>query len=239
MKKTSIVFAAILGLAIGGGITIAGVYIGVSLKDSRKVQRVVSVKGLAEREVDADLAIWSITFSETSNDLSDLHNRILDKRKIIESFLIESGFTKDDISNSAPRVFDQRAKEDEDNKLKPVFRYLGKATVTLRSGDIKRIQKTIELSVTLVGKGIVILAEDWESKTQYFFKGLNMIKPPMVEEATKNARAVAEKFASDSGSKLGKIRSASQGLFEIEDRDGTPEKKVRVVTSIDYFLVDE
>ena len=85
------------------------------------------------------------------------------------------------------------------------------------------------------------MAEDWNSKTQYFYKSLNAIKPAMIEEATKNARAAAEKFAADSGSKLGTISSASQGLFEINDRDqGTPDKKeIRVVTSVDYFLVDE
>ncbi len=240
MKRASLAFAAILGLAIGGGITIAGVYLGMSLKESRKAQRVVSVRGLAEREVDADLAIWPITFSETSNDLPDLYNRIIDKRKTIASFLTVAGFGSGDISYSAPRIIDQQAKQNGD-KAKPAFRYLGKATITLRSGDVQRVQKTIEQSGTLVGKGIVMVAEEWENRTQYFFKGLNAIKPAMIEEATKNARAAAEKFAADSGSRLGKISSASQGLFEINDRDqGTPEKKqVRVVTSVDYLLVDE
>lgn len=241
MKRDFSQFALILGICIGGGITIAGVYLGLSLKESRKPQRVVSVRGLAERDVDADLAIWPITFSETSNDLADLYNRIVDKRKIIAGFLAEAGFGSTDISFSAPNVSDQHASEYGEGKSKPAFRYLGKTTVIVRSSNVPLIKKTIEMSGSLVGKGIVIVAENWENKTQYSFKGLNTIKPQMIEEATKNARATAEKFAADSGSKLGKIRSASQGLFEITDRDqGTPEKKqVRVVTSVDYSLVDE
>lgn len=241
MKRNFSQFALILGVCIGGGIAIAGVYLGLSLKESRKPQRVVSVRGLAERDVDADLAIWPITFSETSNDLADLYNRIVDKRKIIAGFLAEAGFGSADISFSTPNVFDQDAREYGEGKSKPAFRYLGKTTVIVRSSNVPLIKKTIEMSGSLVGKGIVIVAENWENKTQYSFKGLNTIKPRMIEEATKNARATAEKFAADSGSRLGKIRRASQGLFEITDRDqGTPEKKqVRVVTSVDYSLVDE
>jgi hypothetical protein len=229
----------ILGLCIGGGIAIAGIYHGESLKESRKPQRVVSVRGLAERDVDADLAIWPITFSETSNDLADLYSRIVEKRKIIDGFLREAGFGAADISFSAPQVADQHAREFDEGRSKSPYRYMGRATVTVRSGDVPLVKRTIESSGSLVGKGVVIVAENWENRTQYFFKGLNTIKPQMIEEATKTARAAAEKFAADSGSTIGKIRSASQGLFEITDRDqGTPEKKqVRVVTSVDYTLV--
>jgi hypothetical protein len=241
MKSSSLAFAAILGVAIGGGITVAGMYHGMSLVESRKPRRTVSVRGLAEREVDADLAMWPITFTETSNDLVNLFDKISSKKTTIASFLGDNGFNAKDISYSAPRIIDQQAKEYGENQNVPKFRYMGKATVTVSSGDVPRVKKTIELSGTLVGKGIVIVAEDYDNKTQYFFKGLNSIKPSMIEEATKNARSVAEKFAADSGSKLGKILSASQGLFEITDRDqGTPEKKqVRVVTSVEYSLAEE
>ena len=240
MKRLFNGSAWVLGLCIGGGIAVAGIYLGESLKESRKPQRVVSVRGLAERDVDADLAVWPITFSETSNDLADLYARIVERRKIIAGFLAEAGFGSADISFSAPQVSDQHAREDSESRSRPAFRYLGKATVTVRSGNVPLIKKTIEQSGSLVGKGLVIVGEDWENRTQFLFKGLNTIKPQMIEEATKNARAAAEKFAADSGSTIGTIRSASQGLFEITDRDqGTPDKKqVRVVTSIDYSLMD-
>lgn len=240
MEKKSLAFALILGLSIGLGITIAGIYLGLSLKESRKPHSIVSVRGLAERDVDADLAIWPITFQETSDDLVDLYNRITEKRKVVSLFLTGAGFHTGDISYSAPSISDLKARTDNNESAKSKPRYLAEATVTLRSSDVARVKKTIEQSGSLVGKGIVLVAANWENKTQYLFKSLNKIKPEMIEEATKNARAAAEKFAADSGSKLGKISNASQGLFDIEDRDqGTPEKKtVRVVTSVDYFLVD-
>jgi hypothetical protein len=232
--------AWVLGLCIGGGIAVAGIFHGWALRESRKPQRVVSVRGLAERDVDADLAIWPITFSETGNDLAELYGRIVDKRKTIAGFLAAAGFGAAEISFSAPQVADQHAREFGEGQTRAPYRYLGKATVTVRSGNVPLVKKTIEQSGSLVGKGVVIVAENWENRTQYFFKGLNAIKPQMIEEATKNARAAAEKFAADSGSAIGKIRSASQGLFEITDRDqGTPEvKQVRVVTSVDYSLLD-
>lgn len=240
MKNVALGPAVILALGIGGGIAVAGVYLGVSLRESRKPQRVVSVRGLAEREVDADLAIWPVTFSETSNDLVDLNNRIVEKRRVIADFLGAGGFGQEEISFSAPQVVDQHAREYGEAQARPAFRYLGKASVTVRSTNVPLVKKAIERSGELVGGGVVLVAENWESRTLFFFKGLNRIKPEMIEEATRNARAAAEKFAADSGSTLGKIRSASQGLFEITDRDpGTPEKKqVRVVTSVDYSLVD-
>ena len=241
MERSSLASAAVLGLCIGGGIALAGVHLGQSLKESRKPQRVVSVRGLAEREVDADLAVWPITFAEMSNDLTALNASLTAKRRVIADFLVASGFAAGDVSHSTPSISDQHAREYGETRTRPEFRYLGKATVTLRSGNVQQVKKTMEKSGSLVGKGIVVLAEDWNSKTQYFFKGLNAVKPSMIEEATRNARAAAEKFAADSGSTLGKIKSASQGLFEIADLDqSTPERKqVRVVTSVEFFLVDE
>ncbi|MBN1444954.1 MAG: SIMPL domain-containing protein [Candidatus Omnitrophica bacterium] len=240
MEKKSLAFALTLGLCIGLGIAIAGIYLGISLKQSRRPQSVVSVRGLAERDVDADLAIWPITFQETSDDLTDLYNRITGKRKIVSRFLTDAGFSAEEISYSAPSIVDLKTRAYGNESVKDKPKYMAEATVTLRSTDVARVKKTIEQSGSLVGKGIVLVASNWENRTQYLFKGLNNIKPEMIEEATKNARAAAEKFAEDSESKLGKISSASQGLFDITDRDqGTPEKKtVRVVTYVSYFLAD-
>jgi hypothetical protein len=241
MKHSSIASAAILGLFVGGGIALAGVHLGLSLKESRRPQRTVSVRGLAEREVPADLAVWPITFVETGNDLAALDASLTRKRRIIAEFLAAAGFGAADLSHSSPSIVDQHAREYGDGRSRPEFRYLGKATVTLRSGNVQQVKKAMEQSGSLVGKGIVVLAGEWGSRTQYFFKGLNAVKPAMIEEATRNARAAAEKFAADSGSTLGKIKSASQGLFEITDLDeSTPERKqVRVVTSVEFFLADE
>ncbi len=98
----------------------------------------------------------------------------------------------------------------------------------------------MEKSAELVGKGIVIAAQNWDTPTEFLFTSLNQIKPDMIDTATKNAREAAEKFAQDSDSRVGKIRRASQGYFSISERDrNSPDKRVvRVVTTVDYFLVD-
>lgn len=228
------------GLLIGLGIAIAGFSIGNAIYKSRLAERTVSVKGLAEKEVDADLAIWPITFKETGNDLSLLQKSIDAKREVITQFLESSGFPRTEISYSASKINDTQAEMYANPTARPVFRYVAQATVTLRSNNVAGVKKTIENSGTLITKGIG-LAENWENRTQFLFTGLNAIKPEMIETATKSAREAAEKFAKDSESKVGKIRSATQGLFEITDRDpNSPDrKKVRVVTKVDYYLVDQ
>jgi uncharacterized protein len=228
------------GLLIGLGIAFAGFSIGNAIFKSRLAERTVSVKGLAEKEVDADLAIWPITFKETGNDLSLLQKSIDTKREVITQFLESSGFARPEISYSASKINDTQAEMYANPTARPNFRYVAQATVTLRSNNVAGVKKTIENSGALITKGIG-LAENWENRTQFLFTGLNAIKPEMIETATKSAREAAEKFAKDSESKVGKIRSASQGLFEITDRDpNSPDrKKVRVVTKVDYYLVDQ
>ena len=119
------------------------------------------------------------------------------------------------------------------------FRYVALATVTVQSKDVALVKKSMEQAGTLVASG-VMLAQDWENRPQFLFTGLNAVKPAMIEEATVAAREAAVKFAKDSGSRIGKIRTASQGLFSVNDRDpSSPERKVvRVVTTVEYFLED-
>jgi hypothetical protein len=118
-------------------------------------------------------------------------------------------------------------------------RYLEQATVIVRSRNVAAVKRAMDRAGLLVARG-VMLAQDWENRPQFLFNGLNAIKPEMIEQATLSAREAAAKFAKDSGSKVGKIRSASQGLFTVSDRDpNSPERKVvRVVTTVDYFLGD-
>jgi hypothetical protein len=228
------------GLTIGIGIAIAGLAIGNAFYKARAAERYVSVRGLAEREVDANLVIWPITFKEASNDLVDLQKGIEEKRELIAAFLEANGFKRRDLSYSAPRITDTQAERNEGTKSRSLFRYVAQATVTLRSQDVTSVKKTMEQSGSLVGKGVVLAEETWENRTQFLFAGLNKIKPEMIEAATKSAREAAIKFAKDSGSEVGKIRKATQGLFEITDRDhNSPDRKlIRVVTTVEYYLVD-
>jgi len=230
--------AAILGLSIGIGMLLSGLFIGKGFQKSRMADRYVTVKGLAEKEVNADQAIWPITFKEAGQDLLSLQKEVDSKRDIITQFLLEKGFKKEDISHSAPKIVDAWAELYNNNQQGPRFRI--QKTITLRTSNVKLIKETMELSGELVAKGIV-LSESWENRTEFLFTGLNDIKPEMIREATINAREAANKFAEDSGSKVGKIRKATQGFFNIRDRDAnTPDKKIiRVVTTIEFYLADE
>lgn len=227
-------------VVIGGCIAIAGLCIGIGFYQGRSNDRYVTVKGLAEREVNADLAIWPITFKVTENDLRIVQKGIDKGRITITKFLTEAGFNQNDISYSAPKITDMEAERRYGNEVMSQYRYIAQTTVTVRSKNVDLASKSIEQSGKLVGEGIVLAAENWQAPTEFLFTSLNDIKPEMIEEATKDARKAAEKFAKDSGSKVGKIRNATQGYFSIEDRDrNSPQvKKIRVVTSVQYFLVD-
>jgi hypothetical protein len=125
------------------------------------------------------------------------------------------------------------------NEKRP-YRYVATVVVTVASSNVERVRGIMEKQGDLLKQGVAFYGDDFRYRKVYSFNGLNEIKPQMIEEANRNARMAAQKFASDSESKLGKIKTATQGQFSIEDRDeNTPHiKKVRVVTSVQYFLED-
>ncbi len=238
MFKESKFVAAAGTLALG--LVIAALVLGGSIIRFKKLDRSVIVKGLAEMEVDANLAVWPITFSEASNNLMELQSTLDRKQKIILDFLAEGGFTQDEISIGMVNINDQKANIYGGNNQYVEYRYIGRAEMTVRTTKTDRMTKAISRLTDLVGKGIVLNQDQYQSQVKYLFTDLNSIKPGMIESATKNAREAAEKFASDSKAKVGKIKKATQGLFTIEDRDmNTPYIKiVRVVTTVEYYLVD-
>lgn len=231
--------AFILGFAIFLGLVVLGYFvsnIAISLKRS---ERTVTVKGLSEREVHANIAIWPIKFNEAGNDLNSLYSTIENKTSLIISFLKTNSFNDDEISISAPTILDRHAQGYvESTKVK--FRYSATSTITVYTSNVDSVRNTMKKLVELGKKGIAIAGQDYQTKTEFLFTKLNEIKPAMIEEATKNAREVAEKFARDSKSILGKIKHAKQGQFSINDRDSnTPYiKKVRVVSTVEYYLSD-
>jgi hypothetical protein len=233
------VAALLLGTLLGLGIAYAGFTMAGAVTQIRESQRSVTVKGLAEREVDADLAIWPVTFKEMGDDLAELQRRVDAKRDVVAAFLVEAGFPREEVSFAVPRIQDRQAENMGQPGRPGGPRYVEQATVIVRSRDVAAVKKAMDRSGQLVGRG-VMLAQDWENRPQFLFTGLNVIKPEMIEQATVSAREAAAKFAKDSGSKIGKIRNASQGLFTVTDRDpNSPERKVvRVVTTVEYFLGD-
>jgi len=228
----------IMVLAIA--IVIAGYFVGNMHKVAKEYDRSVKVKGLSEREVKADLAVWPIHISLAGNDLRTLQSDIKDHKDQVYQFFLNQGFTEEELTVGTTNINDANADMYGGSSQNRAYRYFAKTDFTIRTKDIEKLQKALEASLDLVSKGIIIGSKNTWRPIEYSFSGLNQIKPLMIEEATRNAREVAEKFAKDSQSKVGKIRSAQQGQFSINSRDeNTPEIKiVRVVSTIDYLLED-
>jgi hypothetical protein len=227
-----------LGLCLVAGMALLGHFIAQAIRDSKRFDTFVSVKGLSEREVPADLAIWPITFTLLDNDLIALQTQINTGRATVQAFLAESGFKPEDSNNPLPQIADLEASYRGDGDKPPPFRYRANVTVLLRSNNIPAVKKAMESSGKLVQKGLALSGGDYSGRPQFQFKGLNQIKPDMIQEANRNARKAAEKFAEDSNVKVGGIRHAVQGPFEIEDVDASSQdrKMVRVVTTVDFYL---
>jgi len=228
---TALMIAAAI-LAIG--MIVGGYLLGNGLVRARHADRAVTVKGLAERDVTADLATWDLSYSEQGSDLAEVQARITRDTQAVRTYFQRLGFPADMLQpagaavnqfydNGSPRVtINQR--------------------LQLRTTDIPRARRAVADQFDLVKAGVQL--QDG-SKMNYSFTKLNEIKPAMVAEATKDARAAAEQFAKDSGTGVGGIKSATQGYFSIEARDGdsggygvadTPFKKVRVVTTVEFYL---
>lgn len=229
----------ILGIFIAIGLCGLGYFLSDGIVTFKKMDRTVNVKGLAEMEVPADVAIWPISFKETSDDLNALYTTIKKKTATIKQFLKKNGFEDSEISTSSPSIVDYRTNPYIEAS-KVMFRYSSEMTVTVYTSKVDQVIKAMAQVGDLVEDGIAVAGDDYRSRTQFLFNGLNEIKPQMIEEATKNAREAAEKFAKDSDSELGKIKNASQGQFTIRDRDSnTPQiKMVRVVSTVNYYLSD-
>jgi uncharacterized protein len=236
--KNGTLAALILGLALAVGMIGGGHMIGRGLFAARAADRYVTVKGLAEREVPANLAMWPIVFSTTGNDLVAIQATLDASAKKVMAFLQARGFSSTEYSLSSPRVTDREAQGGR-TRGEVGDRYVAEQTVTLRSAKITPVKVAMQQSGELIREGVALM-RSYEYNTTFLYTALDAIKPAMIAEATKDARKAAEQFARDSGSRVGAIRNAQQGFFDIQDRDAfSPEiKKVRVVTTVQYFLED-
>lgn len=220
------------------GLIILGTQIQKGINNFVEKDRIVTVKGLAEMEVPANKVTWPLMYKEVGNDLTALYNRINASNTAIVEFLKKKGITEEEISINAPEIIDMQAERYVgENKT---YRYNVTTVITVTSAKVDLVRSLISEQSELLKQGIAITGGDYRYQIQYDYTSLNEIKPKMIEEATKNAREAALKFAKDSDSELGKIRRASQGQFSIDNRDAnTPYiKRIRVVTTIDYLLED-
>ncbi|NOR69258.1 MAG: DUF541 domain-containing protein [Methylomarinum sp.] len=235
-NKLSSVF---LGACLFLGLSSLGYLLGDAAIRFKEYERTVTVKGLSERDYEADIVIWPIQFTAASNDLGEMYKSIDGNTEKIHSFLEKAGIENGDITFSSPAITDKSAQQ-YGNQSEAKFRYTASQTVTVYSKNIEVVRKVMGKLSELGKQGIVFSGGNYQSQTEYIFTRFNEVKPGMIEEATRKAREVAEKFASDSKSTLGKIRTASQGQFSISARDkNNPHiKKIRVVSTVGYYLSD-
>ena len=232
-QQTRLWFGSAAILTVG---LIAGGYLlGDGLSRAKAADRSVTVRGLAEKDVTADLATWTIAYSATANNLASAQASVDNDTAQIRSFFKELGFPQDALQPTGVNV--------TSFLTDGVPQFTVRQRISLRTNDIKRAQDAVRKQFELVRRGVML---EEGSGMAYTFTKLNAIKPSMVAEATKDARASAEQFAKDSGTGVGGIKSATQGYFSVEARDGdsgggwgvsdSPFKKVRVVTTVDFYL---
>lgn len=223
-----------VGICIMIGLMVLGNCIGNGIEKIADKDRYVTVKGLAEREVLADKVIWPLPYYCVGNNLEELYNRVKKDQNTIVEFLKSNGINDDEIVMSAPIITDREAQMYTPENIK--YRYRVESVVTVMSSQVQKIIELMGSQGELM-KNSIAIEQNYSYRTQFEFTGLNNLKPEMIEEATGNARAVAQKFADDSNSKLNGIRRANQGQFSISSDENTPQlKKIRVVTTVDYFL---
>jgi len=233
---------SVIGLSLG----FAGYKIFDGLKYFRSYDRYVTVKGLATKDMRADLAVWSVNFTVTGNDLAEAQAQLETTSEKVTAYLAASGIRETDIRVQSLQVADKQAQTYSSGGGDGGPRYVLSQALIARTNDIEAMIKASQGVSRLIKDGVVLGQPNggYNPAPQYMFTKLNDVKPSMIADATKNARASAEQFAQDSGQKVGKIRSANQGVFEILPRDPnipeteTPDKTVRVVTTVEYYLAD-
>ena len=232
-------------LLVAIGLVVGGWFIGTGFAQSRQ-QRFVTVKGLSERNVEADIALWRVEFVETGNQLADVQANIQRDAAAVTAFLAGHKLGKDAIAFRNIQVADRAARMYGNDPY--ATRFIVTGTIMVRTRDVHAVAAAAQDTGALIAQGIVLGNPDGGGSTgpTYLFGGINELKPSMIAAATKNARDAAEQFARDSGSQLGGIRRANQGVFQILSRDKAPmleadrqiEKTVRVVATLEYTLKD-
>ena len=232
-------FVLLAALIFSLGVVLAGYLLGDGLRRAKMAERSVTVRGLAERNVTADLATWSISFSEEGPELGPVQASVDEKRRAVRAFLERVGFGADELSDTGVSVnsFFDNSRQRQSVTVRQ--------RMQLRTADVMKARAAFSRQAVLVRSGVAL---EEGSGIVYSFTKLNAIKPQMIAEGTHSARQSAEQFAKDSGTGVGGIKSATQGYFSIGARDGdvdgeggssagdSPFQKVRVVTTIEFYL---
>lgn len=224
------------------GLATAGFFPGYYYYQAKNNNNSVTVKGLAEMNVTADLAIWKLKFVTTGNNLVEAQQKISKQANEINTFLKQQGFTPEEINVERIETNDLMASPYRSNDA-TASRFILSQTITVKSNNVSLVSKSLPKTDELIAKGI-IFDTSYNEPVSYIFTKLNSVKPQMLEQATINAKTAAEEFAKSSHSRVGKIRRANQGVFSILPREQTAnsfeiqqiEKTIRVVSTIEYWL---
>ena len=221
------------GALIALGLCLGGMFIYCGISKYAAKDRAVSVKGLSTREVNADYAVWPLSYAWSGNDLPALYTQLETVTKRVKKHLISLGFTEEDFRQGAISVSDNWSEYYGSHR--PEYKYTLKTSLIVSTNKVDLVVASQGKESELLKEGIIVSSNTWD--LDYQFNGLPELKPSMIEEATRNARAVAQKFADDAQCSLGSIRRASQGQFSVESDHYQPwVKHIRVVTTVDYFL---
>jgi hypothetical protein len=246
--RSGVLGAAIVGLCLLVGLSVAGYFVGRGATRFRSDTRVVTVKGLVEREVKSDQAVWTLGLRRASETLQDAHARISTDRAAAVAFLEKQGFPDAEIERQPTRTVDKLAREYGQPQPSDRFRYVVTTAVVVRTARVDLVRTALGMTEDLLKAGVVLDGErEGAANPRYVVSKFNDLRPQLLAEATKNARATAQQFAADSGARVGDIRSANQGSIQIFGLDGgdesapfsptsTPVKRIRVVCTFEFEL---
>lgn len=248
-NHSSILGATIIGACLLVGLGSAGYLVGRGTARFKADVRSVIVKGLVEREVKADEAVWTLNLRRAGDDLKEAHTRISADRDAVLAFLQKRGFKDNEITRQPTRTIDKLAREYGQPQANERFRYLVTTAIVVRTGNVDLVQKSLGETEELLRGGVILDGEREGSAAnpRYVVSKFNDLRPQLLADATKNARSIAQQFAADSGTTVGKIHSANQGAIQIFGSDGndesgpysptsTPAKKIRVVSTFEFEL---
>ena len=228
------------------GLTTSGYALGDGLRRSKMAEhRTVTVRGVSERDVTADLATWPVSFSHQGAELGPVQQSVDQQARAVRAFFLRAGFKPQEITDEDVSLSREQPRDKDGEPVGPQKLTVSRS-IQLRTNDIARVRAAYARQAELLRDGVELVGSG--SNISFTFTKLNVLKPQMIAEATRNARESAEQFARDSGVSVGKMKTASQGYFSVGPRDGqecddcsssggsTPLQKVRVVTTIDYDL---
>lgn len=232
----------IVALIVGGGIAVAGFFVSGGLERFRMADRTIAVKGLAEKDVEADFAIWTLSFRRAGNEFAGVQQALAADREKVLAFLKAQGFKDDELEARPLAVQDLLARDYAQGNVP--FRFNGSGQVLIRSARVTEVAQAALALDPLIQSGVQFSGDgEGAAGPRYQLRGFNDIKAPLLAEATRNAREQAEKFATEAGAKLGPLKSANQGVIRITGDDGNDfddgssrSKRLRVVSSFEYGL---